>query len=193
MTTDLRAPVEHRSKSSLPVLLPLLAGAAVSLLIGAYGRVHEPTGVGNFDLGFSSTAQMKAVLSTVVVALAGVQLLTALRMYDRIAVPRTKPAWLHAAHHWIGRVALLVSVPVAYECLYALGFSVSTPRGLVHSLLGCVVYGAFVAKVLSLRVERLPRWIVPWLGGLMFAGFVGLWLTGAVVFWFTGYPGVPDA
>jgi hypothetical protein len=47
-------------------------------------------------------------------------------------------------------------------------------------VLGCVFYGAFTAKMLSLSRPGMPRWAVPLLGGVVFAGLVGLWLTSAL-------------
>ena len=57
----------------------------------------------------------------------------------------------------LGRLAFLVSLPVAYACLYQLGFQHTSARVLVHSILGCLFYGAFAAKVLIVRSRDLPR------------------------------------
>ena len=57
----------------------------------------------------------------------------------------------------------------------------------MHSLLGCVLYGAFVVKMLVLTRRDRPRWIVPVVGGVLFAAVVGLWLTSSLwVFTTTG-------
>jgi hypothetical protein len=62
-------------------------------------------------------------------------------MYGRI--PVRAPSWIGALHRWSGRAAVLLTVPVAVHCLYALGFEGGEPRVLVHSLFGCFFYGAF--------------------------------------------------
>ena len=54
--------------------------------------------------------------------LALVQLLTALRLYGKLRIPRKVPAWLGDVHRLSGTLALLFSLPVAYHCLWALGF-----------------------------------------------------------------------
>ena len=59
-------------------------------------------------------------------------------------------------HRWSGRVAVLLTVPVAVHCLYALGFQLGSPRVLVHSLVGCFFYGVFVAKMLVLPRPDAP-------------------------------------
>jgi len=77
---------------------------------------------------------------------------------------------------------------VVVHCLYALGFATYSTRTMAHSLLGCVFFGAFTVKMLSLPKRGLPGWALPLLGGLVFAALVGLWLTSA--FWFFTTVGV---
>ena len=79
---------------------------------------------------------------------------------------------------------MLLTVPVAVHCLYALGFEGGEPRVLVHSLFGCFFYGAFAAKMLVLRA-RTPNWTLPVLGGAVFAALTALWLTASVWFFAT--------
>jgi hypothetical protein len=54
-------------------------------------------------------------------------------------------------------------------------------------MLGCTFYGAFVAKMLTLRMRRLPGWALPVLGGLVFTTLVATWLTSAL--WYFGTVG----
>ena len=82
-------------------------------------------------------------------------------------------------HRISGRLAFLISLPVAYHCLWSLGFQDTTTRVLVHSLLGCAFYGTFAAKVTIVRSKGLPGIALPIAGGLLFAILVGLWLTSA--------------
>ena len=79
---------------------------------------------------------------------------------------------------------MLVTVPVAVHCLYALGFQTGEPRVLVHSLFGCFFYGAFAAKMLVLRADT-PEWTLPVLGGAVFTALASLWLTASVWFFTT--------
>ena len=67
-----------------------------------------------------------------------------------------------------GRLAFLLSLPVAYHCLYQLAFQHSSARVLAHSLLGCVFYGAFAAKIVIVRSRWLPGIALPIAGGLLF-------------------------
>ncbi|RJL33470.1 DUF6529 family protein [Bailinhaonella thermotolerans] len=164
-----------------PVLLPLAAGALVALALGVYGRVHTPTAFAVSVAGFSGPLPMKSWLTTLTLLLALAQLGSALLMYARPAAAPA-PRRLGALHRWSGRLAFLVSVPVAYHCLYALGTRLTEPRVVAHSLLGCFFYGVFTAKMLALTRRGVPGWALPVLGGLAFTAIVGLWLTSS--FWF---------
>lgn len=167
------------------------AGGLVSVALGTYGRVHTPTGRGIYAFGFPAVLPMKAWFTTGAMVLVIVQLVTAFRMYGRLRVPRVMPTWLPALHRWSGTVAFLLTLPVAYHCLWALGFQTFTTRQLVHSLLGCAFYGAFTTKMLALRSDRLHGWTLPALGGLLVVLLTGLWLTSSL--WFftnVGFPGV---
>ncbi len=170
------------ARSAKALLVPAAAGAAVAVGLGAYGREHTPAGRGIFDLGFPAVINMKAWLTTFALALVLFQLWSALRMYGRVSWPRTAPSWLALAHRWTGTAAFVLTLPVAYHCLWSLGFQTVDARRLVHSLLGCAFYGAFTTKMLSLRSTRLPGWSLPAVGGLLFTTLVGLWLTASL--WF---------
>ncbi|WP_410638950.1 DUF6529 family protein [Amycolatopsis sp. lyj-346] len=166
-------------RAAVALLVPLVAGAVVSVVLGVYGGLHTPTGVAVNVAGFSGPQAVKAWLATVVVVLALVQFGSALAMYGKLG---GAPAWVAPVHRWSGRLAFLVSIPVAMHCLYALGFQSSGPRVLLHSLLGCFFYGVFVAKMLLLRKDGAPAWSLPLVGGLAFTALVGLWLSASL--WF---------
>jgi Family of unknown function (DUF6529) len=168
------------------VLLAFAVGALVSVGLGVYGRMHEATFFAFNLAGFSSGIAAKAWLATLAFLLAVVQLISAMIMYGRI--PVRAPSWIGGLHRWSGRIAVLVTVPVAVHCLYALGFQAGEPRVLVHSLLGCFFYGAFVAKMLVLRQSNAPGWALPLFGGAVFSGLTALWLTASV--WFFATTGI---
>lgn len=156
------------------VIAPTVAGMAIALALGIYGRLHTPADLALALPGFSATLYAKAWLATVAFILALVQILTALVLEDRI---RIRIPYAPAVHRWSGRFSVLFTVPVAVHCLYALGLEFDEPRVLLHSLVGCIFYGAFVAKMLLLVRPGLPRWAIPAAGGLLFVALVALWLT----------------
>ncbi|MCI3243579.1 MULTISPECIES: DUF6529 family protein [Streptomyces] len=162
-------------------LVPALVAAAVAVALGVYGRVHDPAGTAFNIAGFSSTSAVKSWLATTAFFFALVQLVSALMVYGKLPGPR----WASKLHRWSGRIAFLVAVPVAVHCLYALGYQTYETRVLWHSILGCFFFGVFSAKMLLLRSERLPGWLLPLVGGLVFTALTLIWLTSALWFFRT--------
>jgi hypothetical protein len=163
------------------VWLPVVAGVGVAVGLGVYGRLHEPVGTSDVDT-FLRIQTLKVWLASGVAAFLAVQLLTALAIYG--VVPAG--AWVGAVHRWCGRIALLLSMPVAVHCLYTFGLRSDTPRVLAHSLLGCLLYGVFVTKMLLLSRPGDGRgWGLPVAGGLVLTAVAGLWLTSALWFFTT--------
>jgi hypothetical protein len=166
-------------------------GAAVAVGVGAYGSIHDPTGRSLVSLFFSGTINLKVWLATLAVGLAVLQLASALRMYEVLGRGRAAD-WVGIAHRISGTGAFLLSLPVAYHCLWALGFqSGAGPRVLIHSVAGCLFYGAFTAKVFAVREHGFPSWVLPVVGGAVFTAFVAVWLTSSLWF-FTNveFPGL---
>nr|WP_066064140.1 DUF6529 family protein [Frankia sp. EI5c] len=167
----------------------LLAGVAVALSLGVYAKAHEPAARPLFTLGFSGMLAMKAWLTTGAAALLLVQLTTALWMWGRLPGAGPAPAWAVPVHRWSGTVAFVLTLPVALHCVWALGFAADDARTLVHSLVGCLFYGAYAAKMLGLRTARLPGWALPLLGSAVLLCLVVLWLTASL--WFFTRPDLP--
>jgi uncharacterized protein DUF6529 len=171
------------------LLIAGLVGAAVALTLGIYSSAHSPSSDLAITLGFTNTITMKVWLATIALAFAVVQVLSALWIYGRLPLGPA-PQGLSSVHRISGRLAFLVSLPVAYHCLYQLGFQHSSTRVLVHSILGCLFYGAFAAKVLIVRSHGLPRSALPLAGALVFALFVYVWLLS--VLWYVDQFGFPS-
>ena len=174
------APLAEPSGTKIgPVVIAFAIGTAVSIGLGVYGRLHTPSGHAVNVAGFSTGAAAKAFLASIVMALAIVQTITALGIFGRI--PLSGP-WVGVVHRWSGRLAVLISVPVAVHCLYALGFQAYDGRVIAHSLFGCFFYGAFVFKMLILTRDDSPAWALPLAGGLVLSGITALWTTGVLYF-----------
>ena len=170
-------------------------GAVVAVLIGVFGRVHDPTLAGTTTLGFRTVLAMKVVVSVAIGVIAVLQLLGALWLYGKLGV--RAPAWLGTAHRVSGSIGVLLIVFVAYHCLWALGLEYGTlpdgepvsARTLLHGILGCAVIGALVTKVVAVRSRRAPGWFLPVAGGLLFTLLVAAVLTSAV--WYLTAKGWP--
>jgi hypothetical protein len=163
-------------------MLALLLGALVALSLGVYGAVHDPTGRSLVTLFFTATINLKVWLATIAAALAVFQVLSAAKFYGRLGRGRG-PRWLGRAHRASGSIAFLLTIPVAYHCLWALGFDAAADaRGIVHGLLGSLFFGALAGKVLLVRSGGRAAWALPIAGGVVFTALIGVWLTSS--FWF---------
>jgi Family of unknown function (DUF6529) len=171
------------------LLLAGTVGALVALSLGIYGNAHAPATDLAITLGFANTITMKVWLATAAVLFALVQLCSALWMYGRLPV-RDAPEWIGGLHRITGRLAFLLTLPVAYHCLYQLAFQDTSARVLAHSLLGCLFYGAFAAKVVVVRSHNLPGFALPLAGGLVFTVLICVWLTSGL--WFISENGFPS-
>src|SRR5438093_8198275 len=171
------APPAPTTRSYRWLAAPLLAFALVSLTAGLLAR-HEPRSKGYFRLFFSDPVHLKAGFATAAVVLACFQLFSAAWIFRKL--PWRKPAWINRAHRWSGRLAFAFTLPVAYHCIFKLGFRSPDGRVLAHSLFGCAVFGAFASKVTIVRLHRFPRPVLPIAGGLLFAVLIGVWYTSAL-------------
>jgi Family of unknown function (DUF6529) len=179
---------EPRGSGFRSVMLGLAVGSLVAVAIGVYGKTHTPTNEAFSLAGFSSGLHAKAWLGSIAFAFAIIQVLSAMAMWGKLPGSRGGGRVAGVLHKWSGRIAVVVSLPVAAHCLYALGFQGFDTRVLLHSLFGCFFYGIFVCKMLVLTRDDRPGWVLPVVGGVVFAGLTGLWVTSSL--WFFGEYGV---
>jgi Family of unknown function (DUF6529) len=179
-TIDIEKP---RSPNPAWLAIPLLLFALVSLTVGlvARGTIRRPYPTPFFHLIFSDTLHFKVWLITAAAVLGFLQLLTAAHIYQLLRFPPPGRRY-NFVHRLFGYTAVAVTAPVAYHCIFLLGFGTYDLRVYIHSILGSIVYGIFIAKVLLVRSERFPSWALPIAGGLLFATLLGLWLSSAL--WF---------
>ena len=130
---------------------------------------------------FSTAIAGKAWFATAAVILAVVQVLTGARIFGKLErVVRIPRPTVNRVHRWSGRLAFLCTLPVAFHCIFILGFRTTSPRVVAHCILGSFVYGVFVVKVFFVHDRMHPRWVVPVMGGLMASVLAGLWATSAL-------------
>jgi Family of unknown function (DUF6529) len=166
-------------------LVALAAGSAVAIALGVYGRLHNPTYEPTITFGFSAMLPMKAWFTTAALGFGMVQVGSALVMAGRLPRVKTRPSWIWPVHHWSGRIAFLLTIPVGFHCLYALGLQTPSARVLAHGLVGCLFYGAFTTKMLLIENRRPRGWAIAVAGGIVFAAIVELWLTSSLWFFST--------
>jgi uncharacterized protein DUF6529 len=134
---------------------------------------------------FSSTIAMKAWFATAALVLAGVQVVTAARIYGRVNFLPERGRGIARAHRWSGRLAFLCTLPVFFHCVTILGFQTPDARVAIHSVLGTFLYGVFVAKVLIVRDHLLPGWALPTAGLTLASLLLVLWLTSSLWYFTT--------
>lgn len=184
---------DRAAPSGQPARWGLAAAATLGLIVAAvlaaYSRVHPGAGATVPTFGFSTLLALKSWLTTAALAFVVLQVISALAMWGRLPGVSGSPSWAGPVHRWSGVAAFLITLPVAFLCIWALGFSDSSARTLIHSVAGCLFYGVFAAKMLSLRLHGLPGWTLPVAGGLLTTVLVVVWFSSA--FWYFTASGRP--
>src|SRR5581483_4210335 len=84
---------------------------------------------------FSSTIAAKTWFASAAVFFAVLQVTTAARIFGKLKrfIPWTiAGAPVNVIHRWSGRVAFICTLPVAFHCIFILGFQTTNTRVLVH-------------------------------------------------------------
>lgn len=179
--TGHRAPRRYSPGRAAIIALSAAAPVAVSVTIWVTGRHHSPQYMtGLFGAHGAAAVTLKARLASVLFGLALVQLLLALWMYGRLPVLAAAPRRVRTSHRVVGWAAFLLSVPIAYHCVRTYGVETTSTRVFLHSVAGCALYGAIVAKVLVVRSRRLPGWMLPAAGSILFGVIGVLWYSAAL-------------
>lgn len=161
-----------KTTKSIWLVLPILAGALVSVALGVYGAHHKGKSIVFGVSGFENLAWTKTWMAAIVGVLVLVQLFSALVVYGRIKAIGSPP-WIGPLHRWSGRLAFFLTVVIGVFCLYGIGFQTHTARTAVHSTLGCLLFGVFTVKMLVLTKPGLKGWILPVVGGVVFTVLAG--------------------
>ena len=171
-----RAPRGRLATAQLAGIGLLAASVTAAIYVA---RLHQP------DYAFSLFGQtdpfaLKSVLATVLLGGAALQVLLALWIYRKLPLAGRPTRSVPVAHRILGFGLFALTVPVAVHCLIAYGVQLTSARVAVHSLAGCFLYGAFVAKVLLVQTGRLPGWALPVAGGILAVVIGVLWYTSAL-------------
>ena len=166
--------------------VPLALGAMTALALGLYSSVHTPTGRDFVLTGFENTASWKSALASVVAFLFLIQISLGLRIVGRFGPRRPPPSWAPDAHRLIGTVAFGLSIPVVFHCIWAMGYQSDDGRVLAHSILGCVTYGLYVAKITTARRDDRPEWALPVVGAVLGFALLATWWGSALAHYANG-------
>lgn len=169
--------------------VPLIACAVVALSLGLLVRAFSasPDLAPTFHFVFSDVIHFKVWLATAALALGVGQVVTAARIFGVVRFPPGTTLF-QVIHRSSGWLAIGLTLPVAYYCLFLLGVNPIDARIVAHAALGCFFYGVFVGKLVLVNGKRYPGWALPIAGSLLFTVLLGLWLTSAL--WFLSIHGV---
>lgn len=162
-----------------PVAVATTAGATTAAVVAVGGWWRRVAVTVTLPVDYDTLAAAKALLAALVLVLVAGQVVSAAGIWGRLPrslqpTSRTGRVRLALVHRWTGRVAVLVTLPVAAACLLTFGFDTTSPRALIHSALGCLFYGVFVAKMLALRMKTVPAVAIPFIGSALVVTFVGV-------------------
>lgn len=130
---------------------------------------------------FSTPIAFKAWFASAAAFFAILQVLTGARIFGKLTgIVPVPPPRVNRIHRWSGRIAVLLTLPVAFHCVFILGFQTDNARVLAHSVLGSFIYGVFAVKVFFVRDRDHPRWVVPLVGGTLFTVIALLWSTSSL-------------
>jgi hypothetical protein len=179
------APGQKPPIARIAVIGLLSAGVVVAVYVA--GRVHtvDPA-FSLFGRQYLAAMSLKALLATVALGVALVQVLLALWIYRKLPLAGRPPRVVRPAHRVLGFGLVALTIPIALHCLIAYGVQLTSARVAVHSLAGCFLYGAVVAKVLLVHTKRLPRWALPVAGGTLAVTVAVLWYSSAL-WYYNGY------
>jgi Mn2+/Fe2+ NRAMP family transporter len=130
---------------------------------------------------FSTPIAFKAWFASVAAAFGVVQVATGARIFGKLrGFVRVPPPRVNRIHRWSGRLAILFTLPVAFHCIFILGFQTDDARVFAHSLLGTFIYGVLAVKLFFVHDRDHPRWVLPLAGGTLFTVLALLWSTSSL-------------
>jgi len=119
----------------------------------------------------------KVVLTSIVFALAGLQVVMAARFWGRPILVALNPGTAVRVHRVSGRLALSLGVLVALTCIVGPAGPLSPTRVALHSIFGILVFTVLAVKFLLIKVLRQGDSVLPLIGSLLFLAFGAIWAT----------------
>jgi uncharacterized protein DUF6529 len=119
----------------------------------------------------------KVVVTSIVFALAGLQVAMAARFWGRPFLVSVSPGTAVRVHRMSGRLALTLGVLVALTCIVGPAGPLSPTRVALHSVFGILVFAVLTAKFLVIKVLRQGDNVLPLIGSILFLAFGAIWAT----------------
>jgi len=139
------------------------------------------------DLARGNVTEVKVVLASVALVLAGYQVMLMAVGYGKLNLPFLKPRPASFAHRSIGDVIVLLTILVAFMCIGY--FEVydgvehaddgETGRAAFHVVTAFLLLGFLTLKVIVVRWWHAMSRLLPFLGISVFTLFLLVWITSA--------------
>lgn len=176
----------HRDRPNL--YRSIACGSAVALALGAYAVLHEPTARDFVFYGFDSAASWKHAFTVLAALLFVAQAALAIKLAQLFGCRATGRPWLWDLRRLLATLAVGFSLPVAFHCIWVLGFRTDDLAITAHSIAGCVAYGVVVAAILGNHTKMVrspagPRALTHVVGATQYV--VGVGAATAVLLGFT--------
>ena len=119
----------------------------------------------------------KVLLTSVIFACAGLQVMLAARFYAASTVPPISVGAASRTHRLNGKLTVTLAVVGGLSCLIGPAGPTSPTRVLLHSVFGSLVFVLLAAKYTALKLR--PAWgrYLPWIGSSLFLTFGAIWAT----------------
>lgn len=122
-----------------------------------------------------NVTEVKVVLASVVLALAGYQIVLAAVAYGWLRLPFLEGPTASWTHRASGDAIVVLAILIAVACISYYGFE----DGGAHAVFGCALLAALAIKILAVRVGGRLSALLPLLGATVFTLFAATWLTSA--------------
>jgi uncharacterized protein DUF6529 len=129
------------------------------------------------DLTGGQLLLWKVLVTSVIFACAGLQVLLAARFYEASTVPPISTGTAARTHRLNGKLTVTLAVVVGLSCLVGPAGPTSPTRVLLHSVFGSLVFALLAAKYTALKLR--PAWgrYLPWIGSGLFLTLAAIWAT----------------
>jgi hypothetical protein len=123
-------------------------------------------------------AFLKAIGSTVVVALTFSQFYTMESLLGHLPRGSIKMRSMMRVHRWGGRIAIVLAAVIAFFCMVDVGAPHDTVRQMVHIFAGTIAFVLLAVKFALIRFRPYLAYdTAPWIGRVVAICFVLIWLS----------------
>jgi Family of unknown function (DUF6529) len=129
------------------------------------------------DLTGGQLLLWKVLLTSVIFACAGLQVLLAARFYEAATVPPISTGTAARTHRLNGKLTVTLAVVVGLSCLAGPAGPTSPTRVLLHSVFGSLVFALLAAKYTVLKLWPAGGRYLPYIGSSLFLTFAAIWAT----------------